>query len=79
MKCIVDAIQLTNVPAGYSEPNIDISDVPGTVKARVAQVVNYNTAGQISIAVPSSDTLWVMTEVAQASINVYILQFYTDS
>ena len=78
-KCIIDNIQLTNVPAGYSEPDITLSPVTGVVAARVAQLISFSTGGQITISIPGGNKLWVVSEVAQSVINLCVLQFYTDS
>ena len=78
-KCIIDSIQLTDVPAGYSEPDITLSPVTGVVAARVAQLISFSTGGQITISIPGGNKLWVVSEVAQSVINLCVLQFYTDS
>ena len=78
-KCIIDSIQLTNVPAGYSEPDITLSPVTGVLVAMVVQLISFSTGGQITISAPGSNKLWVVSEVAQSVINLRVLRFYTDS
>ena len=77
VKCIATDITLNDLPSGYSEPAITLPSVPGTLITRIVQINSYTSIGQITVAIPDSDKLWVTTQASQSVFRVTVLQFYT--
>lgn len=78
IRCIRDTPQLANVPAGYSEQSVSLSNISGTVVGTAVRVTSYASGGGYLCVTLNGSNAWIEAEKAQKSINLEILRFYTN-
>ena len=78
IRCIRDTPRLTNVPAGYSEQSVSLSNISGTVVGTAARVTSYASGGGYLCVTLNGSNAWIEAEKAQKSISLEILRFYTN-
>lgn len=78
IRCIRDTPLLTDVPAGYSEQSVSLSNISGTVVGTAVRVTSYASGGGYLCVTLNSSNAWIEAEKAQKSIKLEILRFYTN-
>lgn len=78
IRCIRDTPLLTDVPAGYSEQSVSLSNISGTVVGTAVRVTSYASGGGYLCVTLNGSNAWIEAEKAQQRIKLEVLRFYTS-